>query len=587
MAKALGLDIGSRTIKLLEVDGSPKKFKVTRFITEEIPGEGGGAEGEIVVETLSKVLKQGRGQKDSTITAIDAGSTVIREILVPFLEKDQIRRVLRFEAEAHLHNYAIEDVVVDYIKTGEAKDQSRLLIFAAPKERIREKLAAMKVNGLDPMFMNLDLAALFNAAAASGTFEEHPNSVVLDIGATTTNIIFVQNGRLKSCRSLRSGSESITRVLAQDLAVDTDSARQKAARGDGSPRDDDLLKPLTLDDDEDETPETEKTATELENAIVVQRQDDFISRVHRETTRSMAAYSGEGEVSAIFVTGGASLAGGVLQRLRERFGLPVLRLEFIKEEEHSLDDADLEAVNAHAGVALGLALQGIGGEGIKLEFRREELRYTRKFDLIKVALASTVSLVFILLFLNWLNAQNTLKVRRSETALALNLIKTKYIEDVKAEYYEVLEDNAAKLPGDSKDEFAKFSAWKSQVDKMHKHITSELGFSVQGVPPVRSALQIWKDLFERIEEVRKEIGYVYIEDFRITQKEVYFGGQIGNRGHVDTIREQVLLIPYVKTAEIGRIQKDPKTGKDKFDIRAVIKPTKADENLTPAAERSR
>jgi len=578
MAKAIGLDIGSRTIKFLEVDGSPKKFRITRFLTEEVPGEGGGADGEAVVEALGRILKHGRGQKDATITAMNAGSTVIREIMVPFLEKDQILRVLRFEAEAHLHNYAIEDVVVDYIKVGEVKDQSRLLIFAAPKERIREKLAAMNANGLDPMFMNLDLAALYNAATASGIFEEHPNSVILDIGATTTNILFVQEGKLKSCRSLRSGSESMSRALARDLAVDTDSAREKAERGDGRPRDDDLLKPLTLDDDEGEdTPETEKTAAELETSIVLQRQDDFIARVHRETTRSLAASSADSKVSAIFVTGGASLAGGVLQRLRERFGMAILRLEFLSQDRLSDGDVDLETVNAQGGVALGLALQGLGADGINLEFRREDLRYTRKFDLIKVALASTVSLVFILLFLNWLNAQNTLKVRRSETGLVLNLVYRKYIEEVKTEYHDVLGDNAAKLPGDSKDEFVKFPVWQSQVAKMHKHITSELGFNVQGVPPVRSALEIWQDLFDRIEEVRKELGYLRIEDFRITQKEIYFGGLIGNRGHVDTLRNQVVLIPYVKTVEIGRTDIDKKTGKVKFDIRAVLKPTTAED----------
>ena len=92
-------------------------FKVTRFITEEIPGGGEGAEGEVFLETLGKVLKEGRGQRDSTITAMNAGSTVIREIMVPFLAEDQIRRVLRFEAEAHLHNYAIEDVVSSIVSS--------------------------------------------------------------------------------------------------------------------------------------------------------------------------------------------------------------------------------------------------------------------------------------------------------------------------------------------------------------------------------------------------------------------------------------------------------------------------------------
>ncbi len=574
MAKAIGLDIGSRTIKLVEIDGSPKKFRVSRFLREEIPADGGD---EALTESLGRILKDGNAQRDTTITAMNAGGTVIREIMVPFLEKDQIKKVLRFEAEAHLHNYAIEDVVVDHIKVGEVKNQSRLLIFAAPKERLRERLAAMNANGLDPMFMNLDLAALYNAAAASGIFVDHPNCVVLDIGATTTNILFLQDGHLKSLRSLRSGSESVARGLASDLAVDEDAARSVAKKGDGSPRDDDLLKPLTLDEDEDEEPETGKSADQLEHAIAVQRQDDFITRVHRETTRSLAAYSADSSVSTIFVTGGASLARGTLKRMREQFGMQVLPIEFARNENHELGTATLEEFNAQGGVALGLALQGLGAEGLNLEFRREDMRYTRKFDLIKVALASTVCLVFILLFLNWLNAQNTLKARKSEMNAALVLIHGKYVKDVKSEYFEVLKDSAAKLPGESKDEFAKFGSWQSQINKMHKHITSELGFNVQGVPPIRSALEVWKELFTRLQGVRKELGFLIIEDFRITQKEIYFGGLIGNRGHVDTITNEVELIPYVKTVEPGRTGIDKTTGRVKFDIRAVLTPPTAKE----------
>jgi type IV pilus assembly protein PilM len=572
MAKSVGLDIGSRTLKLVEVDGSPKKYKVTNFFVKDIPGEGGGAEGEIVVQTLRELLKEAKFRSDSIITAINAGSVVIREILVPFLQDDQIRKVLRFEAEAHLHNYAIEDVVVDYLKVGELKDQSKVLIFAAPKDRIRERLVALNSNGIDPMFMSLDLTALFNAAKASGNFDEHPNSVVLDIGATTTNILFVRQGELKSCRSLRTGSESVTRVLAQDLAVDTDAARERTEKGDQRPREDDLLKPLSLDDEE-ETIETEKSADELESAIVVQRQDDFLTRIHRETTRSLASYSADHRVTMIYMTGGASLAGGVDRRLAERFGLPVEQLTLLRDQDDGVAAADFETANALAGVALGCAVQGLGYEGVNLEFRREDMRYTRKFDLIKVAMASTVSLIFILLFLNWLNAQNTLRIRRQETAFTLNLVYERYVKDLKEQYKTVLEKKDTDLPASRMEEFAKFGAWQAQVNKMHKHITSELGFNVQGVPPIRSALVVWKDLFVKLEEKRKEIGYLLLDDFRVTQKELSFGGLIGNRAQVDTILVQVKLMGCVKEAEIGSTSVDKKTKKIKFDVRAALKPT--------------
>ena len=113
----------------------------------------------------------------------------------------------------------------------------------------------------------------------------------------------------------------------------------------------------------------------------------------------------------IYVTGGASLAPGVVDRLTERFRKPVLRLPFIAGDTRAVPAADIEMANAVAGIALGCALTQLGAPGLRLEFRREDLRYARKFDLVKVALASTVSLVFILLFLDDFHSSSSICCR--------------------------------------------------------------------------------------------------------------------------------------------------------------------------------
>ena len=46
-----------------------------------------------------------------------------RDVAVPFRADDQIEKVVRFEAENHLHGRAIEDVIVNWVKTGETKEE--------------------------------------------------------------------------------------------------------------------------------------------------------------------------------------------------------------------------------------------------------------------------------------------------------------------------------------------------------------------------------------------------------------------------------------------------------------------------------
>jgi hypothetical protein len=328
-----------------------------------------------------------------------------------------------------------------------------------------------------------------------------------------------------------------------------------------------------LDDEDEAKPETEKSAGELENAIVLQKQNDFISRIYRETTRSLSLYSADVPVSAIYLTGVASLASGTKERLEQQFRVPVHRLDLLGEGAHAVDAADHERANAGLGVALGCALKMLGHEGLDLEFRRDELRYTRKFDLIKVALASTVSLIFILLFLTWLNYQNTLKIRRHELGEILQHMNGKYVTPTRQMYKAVLEEEAKPLPNDPEDKFRLIPVWQSQVRAMDRHITTELGFNVQGIPPIRSSLEVWKDMFEKLDGVRADLGYMYLDDMKVTQKSASFKGLIGNRGNVDVVNTELEKLEYVE--DIRRDRTEEKDGRVKFGITTELKPTEA------------
>ena len=133
MAKAIGLDVGSRSAKIVEIDGGPKKFKITHFAECEL-SEAASAEGpEAIAQELAEFLSTQKIFRDGVTTCIPANAVTIREITVPFKIEDQLRKVVKFEAEAHLHGTVIEDVVIDFMPIGETEEGTRLVIFAAPK----------------------------------------------------------------------------------------------------------------------------------------------------------------------------------------------------------------------------------------------------------------------------------------------------------------------------------------------------------------------------------------------------------------------------------------------------------------------
>jgi hypothetical protein len=125
------------------------------------------------------------------------------------------------------------------------------------------------------------------------------------------------------------------------------------------------------------------------------------------------------------------------------------------------------------------------------------------------------------------------------------------------------------------DAFKMIATWNTQIRKMHRHITSDLGYDVQDIPAIRSALGVWKDISKKIEEIRQVLGYLVIDNIIINQAKVTFDGQFGARVSVDAIVTVLKLIDYVESVERRGTAEDPKTKKFKFGLTLNLKPTLA------------
>jgi len=212
MATVLGLDIGTKTLTGVVLSGSAKRYRLVDFFVEEVEPIGSGdyaEDGEYVAplsreELLAKVIAD-RGLKDAdVIVSVDAKDCVIREISVPFTRDEQIRRTVFFEAENHFSGFDLEDSILEYVKIGEIEgEKSRLIVAALRHELIEGRLALCKQAGLDPVRIDMDACALFNAYAASPLFDPARTSLVVDMGTTSTKILLVEKGELRKIRSLR------------------------------------------------------------------------------------------------------------------------------------------------------------------------------------------------------------------------------------------------------------------------------------------------------------------------------------------------------------------------------------------------
>ena len=527
MARSVGLDFHTRGVRAVEVVGNAKKWRVTRYAQRDVAPRGGAADPDELRDSLNELFKELKFDKSTVITDVGASETVVREIPVPFKADDQIRKVIKYEVEHHLHDCDADDVVVQFTRVAEKEEGTDLLVFAARKDDLRRLIEASRSAGVEPLAMDLDALAFYNIVRASGELEKTPDCVLLVMGYAATSMIMVQDGKLRALRSIRLAVDTITHALARDMDIDPDEAGAKvAALGAGADEGEagDLL--VGIGGPLDDKKETEKSHAELEEDLFRQRRDELVRSLKREYVRSGAAMQGN-QPSRMLVAGPGLRIHGLLERLQARLGLAVEAFHPCDYFQAKLGNGEVEDLNAEGSIALGLALKGLGVDPLRIDFRQEDLRVANKFDLLKVPLAITVSLLFVALFAAavFFYYKRTSLREKLWSDIATDAFTA--FQQVAATYNKVSPERRGGVPVlVDPDEIERrvpppevLSSYLRELRRMRSKLKREFG-DQSDTHPIVSALRTWNGMFAVIREHHKEVHYFDIEHLLIRQDHV-------------------------------------------------------------------
>jgi Tfp pilus assembly PilM family ATPase len=552
LAKALGIDIGFHAVKVAVVDGGPKGARLIRYaeVAHDTPGP--APTGDAVVAALKRALTEVRGPRQAASFAMPAEACILREISVPFDADDQIARIIKFEFEPHLHQGAIEDVVLDYVRTGAARTGSRILCIAAQKTVLRERLALLAQAGVDPLHVDVDVAALFNVARQSGAIEAHPNCLVIDIGARTTKALAIRDGQLRVARSIRLGSKGPEKQVETQLLGDREAARRAIEAAAGVEA---LAQPVGGDGPS--TLEIVNSVRDVEAAVARAVQDDFLSRVLRETQRTLPAAADDKPLTRVFLTGGGASHARARERIAAHFGIEVEDLPVLARLEHRLPPSEAAKVATSGAVAVGTALKVVGIDTGEIDLRQEEFRFARTFDRTKTAMAVGATLLFFGVFLLGLTTFLQFQAAQRDAGMLMKAMAKELDEEVFAAYQKAVPE-PRKRPGASTEPAAYFRDTRKYVADIRSHLKNELGLATE-VPPIRSCLESWSAVSAALAEVRPKIEYMLVKDEKYFQDRADVTVIVGDLPDGDRIAAALRKrSDVIETVEIG----SPKGTKD-------------------------
>jgi Tfp pilus assembly PilM family ATPase len=538
-------------VRAVELNGTGKKVKVQRYFDRAVTTRGGQPDPEELRDALAEIFKS--LPKNSVIGCVDAHDTITREIPVPFKSDDQIRKVIKYEAEHHLHDCDADDVIVQYAKVGESKEGTNLLVFAAKKDDVSRRIESCRDAGVELLALDLDANGLLSAAQFAGLLDDSPDCILLNISNRSTEMLFVHEGELRAIRSVRMGMDSISQGLARDMDIELSEADKKLADIATSPEAGDLIIPA--DGGLDDKADTEKSHSELEHDLFRQKRDEFVARLKREFVRSSAALRGAA-AGRVIVAGPGLRVPGLLDLLSEKLGR---ELETLRVSDHFQGkiNGDVEEFDANAAVACGLALKGLGAAPVNLDFRQEELQVANKFELLKGALAVCVTLLFIALMgASFFYVKKKKDLQGEDMYYRITTDAYKQFNGI-AQAYNGLGDTLVPPRmrvdpseverGDTDTPYLALKRFLKELRRMERHLEKKVGG--QGLDPIKSALGRWNSIMGALRGIHKKIEYIDIEGMRIEQGIVGMNLIVTDASNASKVQKQISALPAMEDLE--------------------------------------
>lgn len=225
----VGLDIGTKTIKIVELEKDGSSFSLS---ASGIVGFLGNPVERIVddkeMATFAQIIKKLHTETGATghdvALSIPEQGAFTRTVSFPLLTDAEISSAVKWELEQYIPIPAAEAISQHIILERNEKSSPPsvlVLLVAAPRVLVEKYTRLVQMAGLNPIAVETELIALTRVLSP-------PDKTVLlmDLGANSTDIAIAHNSLLCFSRSIPLAGEAFTRAVSQVLGVNATQAEE-------------------------------------------------------------------------------------------------------------------------------------------------------------------------------------------------------------------------------------------------------------------------------------------------------------------------------------------------------------------------
>jgi type IV pilus assembly protein PilM len=345
----VGLDIGSRAIKLVQIKELKGKYILQKFgikpLEPEVIVDGTVMDAGRVVDAIKELIQEQGVKVKNVALSVSGHAVIVKPIKLPQTPDDQMEAKVKEAAEQYIP-FDINEVNIDWFilnpaeTTEDGQAQMAVLLVAAKKDKVNELTEIARGAGLIPKVLDVDVFAIENMFSINYESKPEELTALVNVGASVMNVNIVKGNVSVFTRDIAVGGHRYAEALQRDLGITAEEA-EAAQQG--------KLKE-GLD------------ATTVKGVI-----DGINAEVASEIARTVDYFKSIGtdaaDVTKIVLCGGCAKVAGLVEQLTERMSVPVEVANPFNQvdiAQGGFDQAALAEVAPQVAVGVGLAIRMMG-----------------------------------------------------------------------------------------------------------------------------------------------------------------------------------------------------------------------------------
>jgi len=300
----LTLDIGSSSVKMLEIGRKGRSFRVLK--AGLVPLTNHAVQGNIVqnpasvAEAIRTLVEDHAVKAVDVITAVPGPSVIIKRANFPAQDPKELQETILFEAGNFIPE-SLENVNLDYqvLDQDAQSDNVDVLLVAVRKDVINSYITAIDEAGLVPVVADVDYFALENMFEINYAPNADEIIALINIGSHYSLINVMKGGRSAFTGDVPVGGQQFTDTLVRELGLSEEQAEEAKINGIVQGR----------------------NHEEIEG-VISSTSDQLLDEVQHALS-FFGTGSTEEQISAVYLSGGTAQLPGLASAMSQRLHIPV------------------------------------------------------------------------------------------------------------------------------------------------------------------------------------------------------------------------------------------------------------------------